>query len=357
MHIINIKDESPQNIIEQASLVLSQGGIVIYPTETCYGVGVDASNSSAVEKLLQYKRKRQNKPLSIIVSDQKMAEDYVFLNETAKNIYCNFLPGPITVVSSGKQKLAPLVESPQKTQGIRLPSYPLILDIVKKFGRPITATSANASYKKTPYQIQDILQNISEKQKGLIDLILDAGELPKRKPSVVIDTTMENIQILREGDLDIEKYQTFLSSKEEETQELAKLIYEAVSPYLQTKLIVLKLQGDLGTGKTFFTRSFAQNLGIRENVKSPTFILCHEYPIKDAGTLYHLDTYRMYEANEMEDLGINRLFQPQNVIVIEWADRVSQYIEPYLKEAVVIDMRLKHMPEKDTREIKYKIKL
>jgi Putative translation factor (SUA5) len=134
------------------------------PTETVYGTFVDATNPKAVEKLNQYKKRPFGKPYSVAVSDRKMAEKYVFLNETAKNLYQNFLPGPLTIISKGKGKVAKGVESETGTLGIRIPAYKLVTDVIKKYGKPLTATSANPSYKKTPYKISDIIENVSEKR-------------------------------------------------------------------------------------------------------------------------------------------------------------------------------------------------
>ena len=173
---------SAENIIAKAVDVLSVSGLVIFHTETVYCIGALATNQNAVENLLRYKTRLEGKPLSMAVSDRAMAEIYVEANEVARNLYENFLPGPITVVSYGKHKVANGVESEHGTLGIRIPDYPLVRNLVKNLGEPITATSANASYKKKPYTIEDVLNNISEKQKNLIDLILDAGELPKREP-------------------------------------------------------------------------------------------------------------------------------------------------------------------------------
>jgi len=134
-----------KKVINEAVKVLQKGGLVVFPTETLYGIGADATNPKAIKKLNNYKKRPFGKPYSIAVSDQKMAEEYVELNQTARNLYRQFLPGPVTIVSSGKHKVAPGVESETGTLGIRIPDYPLVTEIVKNLGKPITATSANAT--------------------------------------------------------------------------------------------------------------------------------------------------------------------------------------------------------------------
>ncbi|MCX6704377.1 MAG: L-threonylcarbamoyladenylate synthase, partial [Candidatus Woesebacteria bacterium] len=135
--------KNDKNAVRVATEILKSGGLVIYPTETLYGIGADATNPKAIQKLTKYKNRPFGKPYSIAVTDQKMAEEYVELNTSAKNLYKEFLPGPLTIISKGKHKVAHGVESEDGTLGIRIPDFKLVMDIVKKLGKPITATSAN----------------------------------------------------------------------------------------------------------------------------------------------------------------------------------------------------------------------
>ena len=144
MKIIRISGTPIKEIIKEAVSVLEDGGLIIFPTETMYGIGADATNQKAINKLLTYKARREGKPLSIAVNSTEMAKKYVKINKTAKNLYENFLPGPLTVVSKGLGKVASGVESETGTLGVRIPDYKLVLEIISKFKKPITATSANA---------------------------------------------------------------------------------------------------------------------------------------------------------------------------------------------------------------------
>ena len=200
-NVLDIASTPRDEVIQAAVETLKNGGLLVFPTETMYGIGADATNQEAIDKVLAYKTRREGKPLSIAVCSSEMAEQYVEVNAVARNLYDTFLPGPLTVVSKGRGTVARGVESETGTLGVRIPDYPLVIDIVKAFGKPITATSANASYKKRPYSIDDIFNNISNKQRGLIDLILDAGQLPKREPSTVVDTTLNEKVVLRQGDI------------------------------------------------------------------------------------------------------------------------------------------------------------
>ena len=357
MQIIKLAASDLDTVIAAMVEFWQRGDLVVYPTETCYGVGVDATSAAAVQKLLRYKSKRANKPLSIAVSDKQMAEQYANLNDIAHNIFDNFLPGPITVVASGKNNLAPGVASAQGTIGLRLPDYPLICQAVARFSHPVTATSANVSYKKNPYCLEDILTNTSGKQQQLLGLLVDAGTLPRRKTSTVIDTTLGDIQILRRGEVIIGDCTEFISRSEKQTERLAAAIFAKIKNYLGKRLMVFELYGDLGAGKTYFTKFLARHLGITTPVVSPTFILCNEYQARHAGNhfvLYHIDAYRMYDPGEMKQIGSDTMLAGANVIVIEWAEKVTEYLTPYLQEAVRVKIKFEHHAP-TVRHIQYAI--
>lgn len=324
--------------IKEAVKVLTGGGLVVFPTETVYGIGADATNPEAIKKLTRYKNRPFGKPYSIAVANQKMAEEYVELNQTAKNLYKQFLPGPITIVSKGKHKVAPGIESETRTLGIRIPDYPLVIKIVKKLGRPITATSANASYQKRPYKISDILDNISDKQKSLIDLIIDAGELPRNEPSTVIDTTLDDPVVLRQGEIRLKDKNEVLSRSEENTQNIAKELFQRYEEYLGKRPLVFALEGPMGAGKTQFTKGLARAMGIKEEVVSPTFSLVLEYP-----HLSHFDAWRLQDSSELEALGFTKMLEDKNLVIsIEWAEKVADIIKKYRDQAVIIWVKIKY---------------
>jgi L-threonylcarbamoyladenylate synthase len=358
--MIKISNTSKEKIIEKAIASLKNGGLIIFPTETIYGIGADATNQEAIDKLLKYKARREGKPLSIAVDSLEMAEKYVEVNSVARNLYKNFLPGPLTVVSKSLGKVAKGVESEIKTLGVRIPDYPLILEIIAAFGKPITATSANASYKKQPYCIEDVLDNISTKQKDLIELIIDAGQLPKREPSTVVDTTLNQEVVLRQGNIKLTPVLERITLSPEETEELGIELLNKYKHYLGYKSIIFALQGELGAGKTEMTKGIARSLGVREVVNSPTFIIEKEYQIetipksylaKKKPNLYHIDTWRLFESSELEQLGFFEQVAKGNVFAIEWADKFPLLFERVKEDAVIIWIKIKHQPEESVRLI------
>jgi len=173
--------------IPLAAGILHRGGLIIYPTETSYGIAADATNCNAIKKIDRLK-KRAGKFMPIIVSDMKMAGKYIVLNADIKKLMKKFMPGPLTLVAKKKN-----MRTARLLGGFRIPANEFALKLVKKFGKPITATSANMSGKPQIYEISEIKKIFS----GKIDLIIDAGSLPRRKPSTVYD--IETNKIVRKG--------------------------------------------------------------------------------------------------------------------------------------------------------------
>lgn len=360
-HIVKVTKENKDEVVQMASSVLAQGGLVVFPTETVYGIGALATDQGAIDKLFAYKTRREGKPLSIAVADSKMAEQYVEVNEVARNLYDNFLPGPITVISKGLGKVAKGVESENDTLGIRIPDYPLVLEILRELGSPITATSANASYKKKPYTVEDILNNLSEKQKDLIDLIIDVGELPKNEPSTVVDTTQGEQVVLRQGDIKLTKIRETITHTPEETQKIASEILNTYKHYLGYKSVILALEGEMGAGKTEFTKGLAKTLGITQPIQSPTFIIEKEYSIETTPgsyasethpMLYHIDTWRILDVDEeFKALDLIDRISEGHIFSIEWANKATEFLKKISEDVIILWINIEHTGEENTRKI------
>lgn len=337
MQIINLTDTPSDRVIDQAVAILQAGGLIVFPTETTYGAGVDATNPDAVAKLLSYKTRREGKPLSIAVTDDAMADQYVELNDSARRLYQRFLPGPVTVISKGRGQVAPGVESEFGTLGVRIPDFPLVVEIVRRLGRPITATSANISDGKRPYQVTDILAPLSQRQQQLLDLVIDAGTLPTRPPSTVIDTTLSTPVTMRPGDVQLEGSsadQLILhSASPAETKALAGRLMLQHWNQLKDTGVVIGLDGSLGMGKTIFAKGVAEFLQIDTEITSPTYNYLEEYDYSRhgiTGRLHHLDVWKVDSPALLDRLGVTDLLGPRQVIVIEWWQQVKAWLMPTL---------------------------
>lgn len=203
LQIINITNpEHYQSAVDQAAKTLRAGGIIIYPTETTYGIGADALNENAIKKVFELKKRVETKAFHVVVSDIHMAEKYVVVTKNALELAKKYLPGPLTLVLNKKTTLPALLTGSRPTLGIRIPDYRFCLDVAAAFGGPFTATSANISGAGDCYSLVDINSQFgTELQK--IDLIVDGGVLPKVLPSTVVDATGEENIVLRAGPVKI----------------------------------------------------------------------------------------------------------------------------------------------------------
>ncbi|MFA4820240.1 MAG: L-threonylcarbamoyladenylate synthase [Candidatus Aenigmatarchaeota archaeon] len=192
--IIKISDKKA---LTRAAIVLSSGGIIIYPTETIYGIGADATNDKAVKKVMQIKKRAKSKHMLIAFSDLKMAKKYLVITKRAEKLATAFMPGPLSLIVETKSM-------PKRRVGFRIPDNKFILSLSKKLGKPITSTSANLSGSENLYKIKDII-NVFD---GKVDLIIDAGSIPKRKASTLYDT-IEG-KIVREGPISEKKIRDVL---------------------------------------------------------------------------------------------------------------------------------------------------
>lgn len=185
--------------IEQAIKILKSGGVVVYPTDTAYGLAVDATNASAVEKLYKLKGRDFKKPIHVIFPDGNWLTQLVVLSEPALILMNEFLPGPLTLVLplKAKSKSWQKLSAETGTLGIRLPNNTVSLRLVEEFGRPITTTSANISDMPACYSVAEVKKQFA-KSKFQPDFYLNGGKLPKSAPSTVV-SLIKDVKILRPG--------------------------------------------------------------------------------------------------------------------------------------------------------------
>ncbi|TAK58669.1 threonylcarbamoyl-AMP synthase [Patescibacteria group bacterium] len=178
--------------------ILNSGGILLYPTDTLYGLGVDALSVEALKKLRVLKGREDGKPISIVVSDMKMAEEYAEVTPLALKLAEAFLPGKVTLILKAKSNLPTELTAGTGTVGIRIPNHILCLNIVRELGRPYTATSANVSDMDSKNTVSEILAQFGA-EAHMIDRVIDVGELLESLPSTVVDARGLSPHVIREG--------------------------------------------------------------------------------------------------------------------------------------------------------------
>ena len=187
---------SPQNpdmdLISDAIDIMADGGIVLYPTDTVYGLGANIFNNEAVNRIYEIKKRDSSKPLSVLVQDIESLELIADLNRDSREIVNKWLPGPFTFILKKKKLVSPYVSASSKV-GVRIPDYPIARQLASLF--PIITTSANLTDECTLSNPKDILNQIGDN----VDLIIDVGDLGKAKPSTVIDLSSSKPSLIRNG--------------------------------------------------------------------------------------------------------------------------------------------------------------
>jgi L-threonylcarbamoyladenylate synthase len=179
--------------LQQCVRALLEGKAIIYPTETVYGLGVDAMNKSAVDRLFKIKGREKNKQVSIAVSNIEQAKKLAVFNRFSNALADRFLPGPLTLVLKAKIMI-PFITTNGKI-GIRVPSNRFAQSLLQRFSKPITATSANLSGLKSAVDVAEMDRRLLDN----VELVVEDPEIKYKKESTVIDLSNSKPRIIREG--------------------------------------------------------------------------------------------------------------------------------------------------------------
>lgn len=186
--------------IDVAAKAIEKGKVLILPTDTVYGMITDAKNEKAVKKIFKIKGREFQKTLPVFVKDIKMAKEFALIDKKREKFLNKVWPGKTTVVlrirPEAKNLLKFGVVSSDEKIGLRIPKYKLINLLLEKLNFPLTGTSANVSGKPPSAKIADILEQFKNRNHQP-DLAIDVGDLPRSKPSKVLDLTVFPPKVLR----------------------------------------------------------------------------------------------------------------------------------------------------------------
>ncbi len=200
--MLSINCQNPQmRLIKKAVDVLRDGGIIIYPTDTVYGLGCDLSNKKGIEKIYEIKRRNKKQPLSFICSDLKHISQYAKVTDYAYKTMKRLLPGSYTFILEASRLVPKIILPKRPTTGIRVPDNNICMAMVRELGQPIISTSVKTAEGEdlgNPYIIEEHFGK-------LVDLIIDGGNIIP-EPSSVISLVDDNIEILRIGKGDVSAF-------------------------------------------------------------------------------------------------------------------------------------------------------
>ncbi|TSC53304.1 MAG: tRNA threonylcarbamoyladenosine biosynthesis protein [Parcubacteria group bacterium LiPW_39] len=204
----NLRD-SEEAIVEAAKEMLA-GGTVVFPTDTVYGLGCDATRETAIAKTLRVKKSKKSRPFSVIVRDLAMVKKIAFVDRKLERALEMIFPGAITVILGKKYNLPEILTAGERTIGVRIPDYKLTHWLSENMGRPYVATSANISGEPATTKIGEVLKYF-EKNPDKPDLILDGGDLKFCEPSTILDLFGPKPKIVRVGPVSKKKLMEILS--------------------------------------------------------------------------------------------------------------------------------------------------
>lgn len=187
--LLSLNPDNPQKrLISKVVQVLGQGGLIVYPTDTFYGIGCDLFNKKSIKQIYQLKRRPLTKPFSFVCANLKDISLYAQVSNNAYRIMKRSLPGPYTFVLEGTRLVPKLMLTKRRTVGIRVPDNKICLAIVKNLGRPIISTSVNLD---EPSVIHDTYSS-------LVEIVIDGGVI-SHEPSTVVSLIDDNPEVIREG--------------------------------------------------------------------------------------------------------------------------------------------------------------
>lgn len=187
---------SDPDLASYAAALLSRGELVVYPTDTVYGLGAAASNEEAIRRLFSIKGRSLDKALPLLLSDASMLDRVVEeVSIVARKLIDRFWPGALTIVMRRRPGFRSLALAGQDTVGVRVSDESIVRDIIHTLGEPVTGTSANRSGTRSPASAQEAAMQLGD----LVPLVIDGGPRPGARESTVVDVTVSPPRIVREG--------------------------------------------------------------------------------------------------------------------------------------------------------------
>ena len=196
--LLNLKNSTDYQKLRYPAGIIKNGGIVVFPTETVYGIGTNGLDKDAVKRLYNIKKRPLNKPISLLVSDFEMIEKVVKdISELEYKIMKKFFPGPLTIILNKKDIVPDIVTSGGSTVGIRMPEEEITRKLIEYAGVPIAAPSANISGKASGIDLQEIVKEFGDK----VNYYIDGGKSKIGIGSTIVKVENNSIKILREGSI------------------------------------------------------------------------------------------------------------------------------------------------------------
>ena len=195
---LDLKNNTDYTKLIEPAKIIKNGGLVIFPTETVYGVGANGLDKNAIKKIYEAKQRPLNKPISLLVSNIDMIESVAKdITDIEYSIIKNFFPGPLTIILKKKEIVPDLLTAGSDTIGIRMPANEIALKLIGYVGSPIATPSANISGKPSGINLKDIMEDFD----GKVDCFIDDGPSKIGLASTIVQIVDGVPHILRQGSI------------------------------------------------------------------------------------------------------------------------------------------------------------
>jgi len=198
MEVLQLANETIGECVTRAAEVLRAGGVILYPTDTLYGLGADAFSNAAFQKVCEIKDRDERRPIHAVFENLATVEMYAEVSPLGRRLAQAFLPGPLTLVFKKKPSVTTGIGRNLSTIGVRIPRNKFCIALAHEFGKPYTTTSANMSGAEPPATFEGIVRQLGGNTQ-LIDLAIEGSALPSYLRSTVVDVRDEQPFVLREG--------------------------------------------------------------------------------------------------------------------------------------------------------------
>ena len=197
--IYDWKEKINEDELENVIKVIEDGGVVIFPTDTVYGIAANSLDEEAIKKLFDLKERNDNKPICVLTSSVDKIKKIAYVRDEEQKIIDQYMPGALTIILDKKDNVSDVLTSNLKTVGVRIPNNKLALRILEKLEYPLATTSANISGKEAAVKKEDLITEFD----GRVDIIIDGGITDLKVSSTIVKLDNNEIKILRQGTIKI----------------------------------------------------------------------------------------------------------------------------------------------------------
>ena len=197
----NWTNEIKEEELEELNNILENDGVIIFPTDTVYGIGCNCYSEKAIEKIFEIKKRAKNKPIGILTDSVDKIKTVAKVSNKEEELINKYMPGALTIILDKKEKTPDVLTSGLQTIGVRIPNDEIALKILEKFQYPLATTSANESGEEAGIEVEDFMNYFD----GKVDAIIDGGPTKIQVASTIIRVDNNELKVLREGTLKIKE--------------------------------------------------------------------------------------------------------------------------------------------------------